>query len=141
MTTAHLHRRNARLLLLQDPDNLLFAKPAALHTSDSLRVGLYSFLVTFQGSTSPDIREVLSAKQGHSMLRMLARSHFTNDLLPPTLRQSKQLDHSNLAPLVPIEPIKASHSAKASDILTQQCQSPDRIGCLTLGTDLNSESI
>ena len=48
----YLHRRHPRLLLLQDPDNLLFAEPAALHASDSLRVGLYSFLVTFQGCTS-----------------------------------------------------------------------------------------
>ena len=31
---------------------LLFAEPIALHSSDALRVGLYSFLVTFQGSTS-----------------------------------------------------------------------------------------
>lgn len=52
VAAAYLHRRHARLLLLQDPDNLLFAEPAALHPSESLRAGLYSFLATFQGSTS-----------------------------------------------------------------------------------------
>ncbi len=51
-TDGYLHRRHADLLLLQYPNNLLFAEPAALNTSDSLRVGLYSLLVTFQGSTS-----------------------------------------------------------------------------------------
>ena len=52
VATAYLDRRHARLLLLQNPDNLLFAEPAALHAVRLFFVGLYPKPVTSQGSTS-----------------------------------------------------------------------------------------
>jgi len=40
LSRGRLRRRHTRLPLFQNPDNLSFAEPAALHTSDSLPVQL-----------------------------------------------------------------------------------------------------
>ena len=81
MPAAYLRRRHARLMLLQNYDNLLFTEPAALHASDSLSVGLYSFLVAFQGSTSKIrgsrqcLNKKLRAYLAHARAELAERRH------------------------------------------------------------------
>src|SRR5262245_44225528 len=52
MLAAHICRRSPRLLLPQDPDDLLLAKPTSLHLPSPLRDGLYPFLEEFSGLMS-----------------------------------------------------------------------------------------
>src|SRR5262245_17289846 len=57
MLAAHIRRRSPRLLLPQDPDNLLLAEPASLHRPSPLSDGLYTFLEEFSGLTSRLMKE------------------------------------------------------------------------------------
>src|SRR5215813_15461018 len=52
---ANVRRRRPRLLLPQDPDDLLFAEPASLHRPSPLSDGLYPFLEEFSGLRSTEI--------------------------------------------------------------------------------------
>jgi hypothetical protein len=55
---AYVRRRGPRLLLAQDPDDLLLAEPASLHRPSPLSDGLYPFLEEFSGLRSPGNDEV-----------------------------------------------------------------------------------
>jgi len=52
MASAHIRRRHPGFLLLLNPNDLLFAEPAAPHSVRLLRGGLYPESVTFQGRMS-----------------------------------------------------------------------------------------
>ncbi|WP_137869472.1 DUF2924 domain-containing protein [Sphingopyxis sp. 2PD] len=59
-------------MLLQYRDDLLFAEPASLHSVRLLRVGLYSKSVTFQGSTSAELRQAWTCLIGTPTPRVSA---------------------------------------------------------------------
>ena len=58
---AHVRRLRPRLLLPQDPDDLLFREPARLHVHPLSGDGLYPFLEEFSGLRSKGVIIVQSA--------------------------------------------------------------------------------
>lgn len=62
LLAAHIDRLRTRLLLTQNPNNLLFREPRQLHRPSPLGDGLCSFLKEFQG-TGQRFRPVGSGQQ------------------------------------------------------------------------------